>query len=32
LFAKEEEEVQRRKLARLHNLATALNYHLAPNQ
>jgi len=32
VFAKEEEKMQRKKLARLQNLATALNYHLVPNQ
>ena len=32
VFAREEEKLQRKKLARLHNLATALNYHLVPNQ
>ena len=32
VFAKEEEKMQRTKVARLHNLATALNYHLVPNQ
>lgn len=32
VFAREEEKMQRKKLARLQNLATALNYHLVPNQ
>ena len=32
VFAKEEEKLQRKKLARLHHLATALNYSLVPNQ
>ena len=32
VFAKEEEKMQRKKLARLQHLATALNYHLVPNQ
>jgi len=32
VFAQEEEKMQRKKLARLHHLATALNYHLVPNQ
>jgi len=32
VFAKEEEKLQRKKLARLQNLATALNYSLVPNQ
>ena len=31
VFTKEEERMQRQKLARLHHLATALNYHLVPN-
>ncbi|MFA6546814.1 MAG: hypothetical protein WCS99_20520 [Limisphaerales bacterium] len=32
VFAREAEKMQRKKLARLHNLATSLNYHLVPNQ
>ena len=32
VFAKEEAKMKRKKLARLQNLATALNYHLVPNQ
>jgi hypothetical protein len=32
VFAKEEENMQRKKLARLHRQATALNYHIVPNQ
>ncbi len=32
VFAKEEEKMQRKKLARLQNLAAALNYPLVPNQ
>jgi len=31
LFAKEAGKLQRKKLARLEHLATALNYHLVPN-
>lgn len=27
-----EENLKRKKLARLHNLATALNYHFVPDQ
>ena len=32
VFAREAEKMQRKKLTRLHNLATTLNYHLVPNQ
>ena len=32
VFAKEEEKMQRKKLARLHTMAAALNYQLVPNQ
>ena len=32
VFAKEEQKMQRKKLARLQNLAAALNYQLLPNQ
>jgi hypothetical protein len=32
VFAKEEAKMKRKKLARLQHLATALNYHLVPNQ
>ena len=31
VFAKEEEEMKRKKLARLQNLAASLNYQLTPN-
>ena len=32
VFAQEEEKMKRKKLARLQNLAAALNYQLVPNQ
>jgi transposase len=32
VFAKEEEKMKRKKLARLHNMAASLNYQLVPNQ
>ena len=32
VFAREEEKMKRKKLARLQNLATSLNYQLIPNQ
>jgi hypothetical protein len=32
VFAKEEQKMKRRKLARLQNLATSLNYQLVPVQ
>ena len=32
VFAKEEEKMKRKKLARLQNLAAAMNYQLVPNQ
>ena len=32
VFAKEEEKMKRKKLARLHTIADSLNYRLVPNQ
>jgi transposase len=32
VFAREEEKMKRKKLARLHNMAASLNYQLIPNQ